>query len=166
VEALITLLALVLVIVSLVVVAGLVARRRDRAIRTAVAADDPSARVVTGGLTAEGASTLDALGHPVRGTRQLGGGMITVAAGAERVRLWWWDRGRAQPLTTLPWDDVRFSYVRTYAGLNRVAALAVTPARTPGPRISIQPFRSWSFRPGRGVVERSIAELEAARPVA
>lgn len=165
-EALVPLLAVAAVFTLAVPVVGLLARRRDRGIRAAVATDDPGARVVTGGLTAEGASTLASLGHPVRWTKQLGGGMVAVAAGAEQVRLWWWESGRAQPLTVLPWDDVRFSHTRTRGGFARVSALAITPASSPGPRISLQPFRGWTFRPGRDVVERSVAELEAARPTA
>lgn len=163
-EGLLTLLVVVAVLVATIAGTGLVGRRRDRRMRQVLATEHPDATIVTGGLTAEGASTLDALGHPVGATRSLGGGMVAVVAALDRVELWWWQRGRPEPLTQLPWDDVRFSYVRAPQGFNRVSALAITPRSAPGPRISLQPFRGWSFLPSRAAVERAVAALDAARP--
>jgi hypothetical protein len=164
VEALLTLGVVVALLASAVLGTGLVGRRRDRALRAEVAEVHPGVTVVTGGLTADGASTLGSLGHPVGFARSLGGGMVAVVAAAEHVELWWWHRGGAAPLTRLPWHDVRFSYAKVPQALNRVSALAVTPASAPGPRISLQPFRGWSFLPSRAAVERAVAALDASRP--
>jgi hypothetical protein len=166
VEGLLTLAVVVLLLAAAVLGGGLLGRRRDRRLRAALAEVHPAATVVTGGLTAEGASTLDSLGHRVGLGRSLGGGMVAVAAAPEHVELWWWNRGRGEPLTTLPWDDVRFAYAKVPQAMNRVSALAITPASAPGPRISLQPFRGWNFLPSRSAVERAVATLDAARPAA
>jgi hypothetical protein len=164
VEGVLTLLVVVVLLGSVVLLTGLIGRRRDRALRAALTEAHPGATVVTGGLTADGASTLESLGHPVGFGRSLGGGMVAVAAAREHVELWWWNGGRAEPLTRLPWDDVRFAYAKVPQAMNRVSALAITPASAPGPRISLQPFRGWSFLPSRPAVERAVATLDAARP--
>lgn len=165
-EGVLTLVLIVVLLAGVVVGGGLLGRRRDRRLRAALTEAHPGASVVTGGLTAEGASTLDSLGHPVGLGRSLGGGMVAVAAAPDRVELWWWNHGRAEPLTALPWDDVRFAYAKVPQATSRVSALAITPASAPGPRISLQPLRGWNFLPNRAACERAAATLDAARPVA
>lgn len=163
-EGLIVAAAVVVVVVGSLSVVVAVQRRKERVLRAGVAEADPTATVVVGPLTAEGASTLDALGHRLGVMHALGGAMVAVAAGADGVGVWRWHGGRAEPLLRLPWTRTRIEAVRSFQGVVKVPAVGLCPAPVAGPRISLQLFRGWRYWPNRTAVAAAVAELEAARP--